>query len=608
MKSDKRRGTNRPKPRPPVSGTVPPQLAQAFALFKAGKLDEAERAYLALVASHPTLAIAHNHLGLIAKTRGQIDRAEALLRRAVELDPSDISGPINLGNLLSKLGRHADADIFYARALEIAPDSEDCLLNRGWARYCLGDGRGALEFYNRTATKYPSSARAHNGVGLACAKLGRHAEAEAAYRRALTADPRFGGAFSNLGVLLKGLGRYEEACDAYRRALAIDPQSVEALNNFGCALQEMGRLEEAKSSLRRALELAPAYADAMGNLGNAHLAGLELDAAMAAYEQAGKIGPAKSDLGLNKSFVHLLRGEFTSGWEAYESRLSMPELADRFRGVSSPRWDGRRVDGQRLLILDEQGLGDTIQFLRFAPRAAERSAGRVTLRVSPTLRRLVPFWPGVEMVDDSRAYPDHDAWSPLLSLPRAMGVEINDLTAPTPYLTLPAGLAETWSQRIGTGGFKVGLVWAGSPGHRRDRERSIPPAMLEPLFRIPGLRLFSLQKVHAPGALETLGSFGPIVDLSADLADLAETGAAARAMDCVISVDTSVAHLAGALGVAVCTLVAYSPDWRWMLERTDSPWYPTMTLIRQSTPGDWQSAVARVASILAERAQAIGRA
>ena len=602
MKGNKGRAGVGVRPQASAGGSVSPQLNQAFALFKAGQLDQAEKAYAKLVADHPRLAVAHNHLGLIAKALGQIERAESLLRRAVELDPKDVSGHINLGNLLSKLGRHVDADASYARALELAPDNEDCLLNRGWARYSLGDGSGALGFYQRAATKYPSSARALNGEGIAYALLGRLAEAEAAYRRALAADPRFGGAFNNLGVLLKRLGRYDEACDAYRRALAIDPGSVEALNNLGCALQEMGRLDEAKAALSRAIELAPSYADAIANLGNAHLAGLELGAAMSAYERAGAIAPAASDYGLNKAFVHLLRGDFQAGWEAYEARLRMPELVERFRNVNLPRWTGDRLNEGRLLILDEQGLGDTLQFLRFVPRVVEQAGGGVALRVSPALRRLIPAWSGVELIEENQSYIGCSAWCPLLSLPYAMGLGASDVTAPIPYLALPAGLAEAWERRLGRDGFKVGLVWAGSPGHKRDRERSIPPAQLEPLFRLPGVRLFSLQKVHAPGALEALRAYGPIVDLSADLADLAETGAAAGAMDCVITVDTSVAHLASALGVPVWAMVAYSPDWRWMLERADSPWYPTLRLVRQQTPGDWRGVVSRVAAAAAARA------
>jgi len=577
---------------------VPPQLAQAFAQFTAGNLDEAERGYAALIAAQPRLAVAHNHLALIAKARGRFDRAEELLRRAVELDPADLSGQINLGNLLSKLGRHGEAEPFYAKAIELAPDSEDCLLNLGWTRYCLGDGAGALAHYQRALAKHPGTARGQNGCGLAYALLGRNAEAEASYRRALAADPRFGGALNNLGVLLKKLGRHEEACDAYRHALEIHPRSVEALNNLGCALQEMGRLDEAKESLRRAIEFAPSYAEAIGNLGNAHLAALELDQALSAYARAEALSPAKSDLALNRSFVHLLRSDFSAGWKAYEARLAMPELAQRFRGIDLPRWDGSRIDRGRLLILDEQGLGDTIQFLRFVPRALARVPGGIALRVSASLRRLIPDWVGVELIEENQSPFGCVAWSPLLSLPLALGAGRDDVAPRGTYLELPDGLAAAWARRIEGAGFKIGLVWAGSPGHRRDRDRSIPPAMLAPLLRLPGARLFSLQKVHAPGALERLQAFGPIVDLSDRLTDFAETGAAARAMDCIVSVDTSVAHLAGALGLRVLTMVTYSPDWRWQLNRIDSPWYPGMILVRQAAPGDWRGVVDQVVTIL----------
>src|SRR5579862_5534105 len=576
----------------------PPQLAQAFASFKSGNLDEAERGYAALVASHPRLAVAHNHLGLIAKARGQVERAEALLRRAVELDPGDISGSVNLGNLLSGLGRHAEAEPLYTRALELSPESEDCLINMGWTRYNRGDAAGALDFYRRVLAKHPSSPRALNGRGLCLTKLGRTDEAEAAYRRALTADPRFTGAYNNLGVLLRKLGRYDEACDVYRRVLEIDPRLVEALNNLGCALQEMGRPVEAMASLHAALALSPSYADAMGNLGNAHLAALELDQALVAYRRAEALGPAKPDLGLNKAFVHLLRGDFAAGWMEYEARLALPELVERFRSTDLPRWDGRPIERGRLLVLDEQGLGDTIQFLRFVPTAAARVAGGVALHVPSSLKRLVPTWPGLDLIEEGQRPADCVAWTPLLSLPQMLGVGAEAFSMPKPYLSIPAGVAARWTQRIGADGLKVGLVWSGSPGHRRDRERSIPSAMLAPLFRIAGVRFFSLQKVHPPGSLEQLSTFGEIADLSANLTDLAETGAASLAMDVIVSVDTSVAHLAGALGAKVLTLIPYSPDWRWLLGRTDSPWYPSMTLVRQSAPNDWRGVIERTGAML----------
>jgi tetratricopeptide (TPR) repeat protein len=586
---------------PRAAAAVPPLLSQAFNLFKAGRLQEAERAYATLVVQQPRLAVAHNHLGLIAKALGQTERAVSLLQRAVELDPNDPSGHTNLGNLLLKLGRAAEADDSYGRALALTPDSEDALLNKAWSQYSLGNGEGALSVYERAAAKYPASPRAHNGVGLALSLLGRTEESEAAFARALGADGRFVAALNNLGVLLKRVGRYDEACDAYRRALAIDRGSIEAYNNLGCALQEMGRLDEAKAMLKKALELAPTYADAMGNLGNGHLAALELDAAIDSYQRAAAMGTVRSDFRLHKAFVHLLRGEFAAGWDDYEARLSLPELAVRFKSVKLPRWDGAKLDG-KLLVLEEQGLGDTLQFLRFIPRVAAMTGG-VVLLVSPALRRLVPSWPGVEFYVEGQPLPRCTAWIPLLSIPRAMKLDLDTFGMAEPYLSVPPDVLAGWVSRLNGPDFKVGLVWAGSTGHKRDRERSIAPTFLEPLFRIPRLKFFSLQKVHAPGALETLRGFGPIEDLSADLGDMADTGGAARAMDLVISVDTSVAHLAGALRVPVWTLIAYSPDWRWQLERTDNPWYPSLRLFRQPAPGAWRETIADVAAALADRLQ-----
>jgi hypothetical protein len=313
------------------------------------------------------------------------------------------------------------------------------------------------------------------------------------------------------------------------------------------------------------------------------------------------MGAARNDFRLHKAFVHLLRGEFATGWDDYEARLQLPELAVRFQSIKQPRWDGSKIDG-KLLVVEEQGLGDTLQFLRFIPRLATMTGG-VVLLVSPTLRRLIPECPGVEFYTEGQPLPRCAAWTPLLSIPRALKLGLESFGMQQPYLTLPPVVQEKWASRLAAPAFKVGLVWAGSAGHKRDRERSIAPSTLEPVLRIPGLKFFSLQKVHAPGALETIRRFAPIEDLSMELTDMAETGAVARAMDLVISVDTSVAHLSGALGMPVWTLVAYSPDWRWLLDRTDNPWYPTLTLFRQPAPGEWRSAIDNVATALVERSK-----
>ena len=583
------------------------ELTQAFALLKAGRLAEAESAYSGLIARHPRLAVAHNHLGLIAKAQGRLDRAEELLRRAVEFDPADPSGHTNLGNLLAKLGRYAEADESYTRVLERMPDSEDALLNRGWARYNLGDGAGALAAYRKAAARHPKSARAHNGCGMALALLGQAAEAEQSYRHAIVCDPRFAPALNNLGVLLRGQGRYDEACEAYRHALAIDPGSIEAHNNLGCALLDMNRLDEAKANLRKAVELLPTYADAIGNLGNAHLVALELDRAIETYARASALDPRKPEYRLHAAFARLTRGEFGPGWRGYEARLELPELAARLAPIKLPRWDGGALVGGTLLVVHEQGFGDTLQFLRFVGPALAR-AGRIRLVVPPSIRRLVADRPGLEIEEEGASLAGCTAWAPLLSLPLLLGNAGETLGETVPYLTVPADAEARWRARVGSEGFRVGLVWAGGPGRQlKDRQRSIPPELLEPLMRVPGVRFFSLQKTHADGALETLRAMARIEDFSADLADFAETAAAARAMDLVVSIDTSVLHLAGALGVQAWAMLIYSPDWRWLLGRADSPWYPSLTLFRQASPGDWHPVVDTVANALAARVGASSR-
>ena len=460
-------------------------------------------------------------------------------------------------------------------------------------------------------------------AALAHHRAGRPAEAERLYRQVLAAHPDRAEAYSNLGAALQDLGRLDEAVKAYHQALALDSRQAATHANLGTALMDLGSLEDAAASLQRALTLQPESAAAWSNYGNALTRLGRLEAAMSAFQRALALQPDYAEAHHNLAFALLARGDFTRGWAEHEWRWQCAQFVEAAREFPMPRWDGTSLAGQTILLHAEQGFGDTIQFVRYAPLVAARG-GRVVLECQPQLRRLLAgnevqsresrverrahrdFRGGADMgvadvVAQGEPLPACDLHAPLMSLPFIFGTTLDTVPAAVPYLRVRPALVEDWSHRLATiPGPRVGLVWAGNPHHRNDAFRSVPLAALAPLGATPGLSLVSLQK--GPGAEQLrdapLGLF--LYNLGPQLTDFADTAAALLHLDLLITVDTAVAHLAGALGRAVWLLVPAVCDWRWLEERADSPWYPTMRLFRQHRRGDWAPVVARVAATLVE--------
>lgn len=433
-------------------------------------------------------------------------------------------------------------------------------------------------------------------------EAGRLAEAETSYREAVALDPGHARAYNNLGCVLHMQGRLDEALAAYRRALDLDASLPQANQNYASIVRDAGALERAVSEYRRVTIANPGDAMAFNDLGNTlrelgrHRESLE------AFERALTLDPGLAQAHFSRSFVLLLLGDYAAGWREYDWRWRLPAFNAPVRRFTQPMWDGR--PRCTVLLHAEQGLGDTLQFARYAALVAARGAA-VVFESQPELVALMRDVPGVgRVVPRGEPLPEFDAHAPLMSLPRLFGTTLDSIPWDGPYVTASPERAASWdlAPHAGVARLRAGLVWAGRPQQWDDRKRSLSLDRLAPLAAVGGVSFFSLQVGEAAAQAATPPEGMTLVDLTSRIRDFADTAALVSRLDLVITIDTSVAHLAGAMGVPVWVLVAHAPDWRYHLERDDQPWYPSMRLFRQARDGDWSDAIARVAEALARRA------
>jgi tetratricopeptide (TPR) repeat protein len=595
---------------------------------RAGRAADAERVCCLILSVRPNHAQTLHLLGLLEHQRGRSDDAIEHVRMAIAQSGGDPTFHHNLGNILREQGRPAEAMTSYERALALAPGSVDTLYNLGNICQDLGQPERAIGYFERALHIRPEAVELLNNLGLALQDLGRLDDAIGCFRRALALQPDLVECLDNLagalqaqgkldtaeacyeralelrpnrvesriglGVVLRAQRRLEDAVARYQQALALSPEHPDAHNNLGIALVDLGRQAEAIIHHEKALALEPDRAELHYNLGSAlQHHGLYAEA-LACYGRALALKPDHAKAHLNRSLALLLTGELDEGWQEYEWRFAANVYDRKF---DQPLWSGEPLAGASILIHAEQGFGDTLQFIRYIPAVAERG-GRVVLEVPAPLVRLARTATGAsEVVAAGDPLPTFDYHCPLLSLPRVFKTNLATIPNTMPYLRVPAETSAAWAERIpSTPGPKVGVVWAGTT------VGAIDLRLLQPLWEVDGVSWFSLQVGDRSGDISSLGG-GKIADLSPWLVDFAETAAAVCCLDLVISVDTSVAHLAGALGRPTWLLLRYPPEWRWLLERQDSPWYPTARLFRQRKGGDWPCVAREVASALAQMAR-----
>ncbi|MBV8653983.1 MAG: glycosyltransferase family protein [Alphaproteobacteria bacterium] len=490
-------------------------------------------------------------------------------------------------------GRIAEAERLYDAILAGDPDHAGALHHLGLVRAAQRRSVEAVALIERALAADPDSATAHYNLGTTLRALGRDAEAVASFRRAIALKPDYLAAHANLGVALQTLGRSAEATLSYGRVLALDPTHAETHNNFGTLHAGRGRLESAVRHYRQALAAKPDYVDARINLGKA-LRGLNRPAeAIAEFAEALRLRPGDVEAMRSQGMARLILGDFAAGWRQWRFARS--------RAVPRPLWLGDApLEGKTILLWAEQGLGDTIQFARYVRLVAELGA-KIVLEVQAELVMLLRGLPGVSAVLPLGAtLPSFDCHCPLPSLPLAFGTELATIPTMVPYLAAPAGPASVPLPE----GLRVGLTWGGNPQHLNDGNRSIPLERLAPLFDLDGIGFLALQKEQREGDAALLRRLPKVTDAARAMTDFDATASVVAELDLVITVDTSMAHLVGALGKEVWILLPFSPDFRWLLGRSDSPWYPTARLFRQGAPGDWDGVVAEVRAALARRGEA----
>jgi tetratricopeptide (TPR) repeat protein len=527
----------------------------AIALHQQGRVSDAKQIYMRILAAAPADLAVRHMLGVIRVQQGRKQEARELIGAVVKANPNDALALSNYSNVLNEMGAFEDALKGFDRVLALTPYSADAWNNRGNALQNLWRLQEALACYDKALALQPIHRLALNNRGNVLSKLRRPAAALADYDAALSQAPNFTDAHNNRGDVLRMMGRYDEALAAYDRVLALDPNRAGTWNNRGSALQNLKRLEEAQKSFRRASDLQP-----------------ELP------------GPY-----LNQAICHLLAGDFEAGWPLFEWRKRFPDLRED-REYPQPLWTGAQdIRGKTLLAYIDLGLGDAIHFYRYAALAQARGA-TVILEVNGSLLRLLNSAnPPVTLI--GRHQPrNFDYHIPLLSLPLALGATA--IPATERYLRAEPDRVRQWARKIGKSGVTIGIAWQGNTNALGSEGKSFPVAALANIAKIPGVRLISLQKnagaeqLHhlPPGmAIETLENFDEGSDAFLDSAAIMEC------LDLIITCDTALAHLAGALGVNSWLALKYVPEWRWFLDRADTPWYPMMRLFRQTAPGDWGS-------------------
>jgi tetratricopeptide (TPR) repeat protein len=533
---------------------------------------------------------------MVLHRQGRFDDAAQIYSAVLAREPEQFDALHLLGLLRHQQGRETDALRLIAAALKIKPNSPDALSNLGLVFDTLKRHQDALEIFDSALAIKCDHANALNNRGLTLAALGRHAEALASWGRALGVDPGHAEALHGRGNALFKLKRFAEALADYDRFLALRAGDPDVLNNRGTSLSALGRLDEAIESYDRALAIDPKLAEVHINKGHV-LADLHrFDQALAAYADAAAIGPKHAEARFCESLVRLRLGRFAQGWQDYEWRWRQVSWGERGRDFAAPLWLGQEpLAGKTILLHAEQGFGDTLQFIRYVRLVAGLGA-TVLLEVQPPLKPLLSGMDGAtQVLARGEALPSFDLHCPLMSLPLAFGTAADSIPADVPYIRVPVDRISGWQARVGGQRcLRIGFAWAGSPVHEHDRTRSMELERFASLLSVPDIEFVSLQKEMSPDAAATLRRYDNVRALGDALGDFADTAAVISCLDMVVSVDTSVVHLAGALGKPAWVLLPFSPDFRWLLEREDSPWYPSVRLFRQPRFGDWDSVLARV--------------
>ncbi len=621
--------------------STPEQLRSAIKLHRAGNVEQARQLYEQILQSDPRHSDVLYFLGLVYRQTGQLAKAADYLRRAIEIDPTQAEYFGNLSEALHGLKQLPEAIDCCSEAARLAPQKFEAHGRLGDFLQEAGRLEEAIASYREAAKIQPRNVYVHFKVALLFAGIGRTEEAKAWYRRVIELHPGHVGAWINLGNFLYSEGQATEAVRFHREAVRLEPMNASTHCALGASLQGLEETKEAKTCYRRALELDPKQSVALQNLaailytesdfasaethyrGLLDIAGEQLDTLVALagvclarqapeaawdyLDRALLIAPDDAETHFLRASILLTQGRLSEGWNEFEYRLHRRNSPRR--SILAPRWDGSSLEGKTIFVHAEYGLGDALQFIRYVPRL-QGQGGQVVVEVQPQLIKLLRQSGFTGLVGQGAAVPQFHFEVPLLSLPGIFGTTLENIPAKIPYLFADAKLVEKWRQRLRSiDGFKIGIHWQGSKTYVGDEHRSIPLSSFAPLARVPGVRLISLQKGFGTEQIAQVADQFPVVNLEGlDESEGAftDTAAVMRSLNLVVTSDSAPVHLAGAMGIETWLALAAVADWRWLHNRDDSPWYPTLRLFRQSRLDDWSAVFERMAAELARQQVAGG--
>ena len=563
----------------------------------AGRLKQAEVLYKTVTKSHPDHSSALHSLGMIACQRGQYDLAAEFVAKAIAANRQIPQFHNTLGVVLAAVGKTQKAIDAYRRAISLKPDYAEAYANMADTLQSQGQYPAAVENCKKAIQLQPALAEAYYNMANILRQQDRHVEAVENYQRVIRIRPDFAMAYGNLAVTLKEQGRDAEAIESYKQAIRLMPADATLRHDLGIVLKDCGRYDEATENYKQAIRLDPDYAQAYNSLGVAMKECNRCTEAIENYEQAIRLKPDYADAHWNRSLALLLSARLSEGWKEYQRRYDDLNTTDSPHYSQKTLWDGSSFDGKTLLVRYQQGLGDNIQFVRYLPMVKERG-GTVIYETKKPLTDLLRPLDGIDELvaaaSNGKPAASFDLHISLMDLPRVFGATIETIPSNVPYLYADPAKAQAWRNRIVQKNLTVGIVWAGAAAHRNDRNRSCTLADFAPLAEIDGIQLYGLQKGNPSKQADKSSARIIAANLGEEFEDFTDTAAAIGNMDLVVSVDTAVLHLAGAMGKPTWALLPFAPDWRWMLERQDSPWYPTMRLFRQKSPGCWPDVFADV--------------
>jgi Flp pilus assembly protein TadD len=616
------------KPKPLI-GNLSAVLRDALHSYDRGDLPRTEEILRQLIEAMPEVETAWHLRGLTAQKRGDLNHATEYLAEAQRLAPEN---PIFNRDLGAVLLANSDADgalRVLQLAAEMDPADPATHFQMANAQAHLGDFAGAIKNYQRCISKRPASHEAFNNLSIALRRNGEVSGAIAAAQKSLTLFPKFKDAMNNLGLALCDARQYPEAIKNLRAAIEIFPNDSEIANNLGVAVHANGNLSDAAIILSNAITNRPDWPEALINLGNvlraqgnfeeaatryyaAHLANPDSTNALGnlglallnlnnpieaaeAYTKALRISPNNGDIRMSLGIAQLMQGNYVDGWQNYEARWHAKQFTPNSERFTIDRWEGENIQGRKLLVYAEQGFGDTLQFCRYLELLSDKGV-EVHFECQRSMLELSRSLRGIKTVIARKdSLPEVDYCVPLMSIPHIFGTTLKSVPANVPYLSPSSQKVGSFQAQLNGAALKVGLVWLGNPDRQDDDMRSCPETALAPILVVDGVQFVSLQVGRT-----IPNSLGNLLDFGAQCADFDDTAAAVSALDLIITVDTAAAHLAGAIGKPVWVMLGHHADWRYLMNREDSPWYPTMRLFRQSSYGDWASLTATIAQQLVQ--------